>query len=351
MTTSEVMQTAIETVLRREDLTRGQAREVMNTIMTGGASDAQIASVLTGLRMKGESIDEITAFAEAMSDHAEHIAPQSNALDIVGTGGDKAFTFNISTTASFVIAASGIKVTKHGNRSSSSKSGSADCIEALGIDLSLTPQAAEFMLNEINMTFLFSQTYHKAMKFVAKARKDMGTRTIMNVLGPLVNPAKAEFEMMGVYDVALTDKIAKVFANLGLKRAMVFGGNDGIDEITTTTTSEIAFMHEGKVEHMTFDPADYGIPYAKPEDLTGGNPRENAQITLDILSGKDRGPKLDIVICNAGLAIYLVKDGYSINDGLNEARRLIENGQALAKLNEMRQISAGLILKEAADLK
>lgn len=321
-----------------QDLDLPTATGIMEEIMTGQATDAQIAAYLTALRMKGETVEEITASAMVMRDHAQTVASKVKALDIVGTGGDKAFTFNISTTSSFVIAAAGIPVAKHGNRSSSSKSGSADVLEALGVDIELSNLQSEKMLADMDMCFMYSQKYHPAMKYAAPARKQLAARTIFNVLGPLANPANASMQMLGVYDVALVDSLAQVLNNLGIEKGMVFGGNDGLDEITLTTTSEVAEIRHGKITHFTFDPRDYGFDLCDKSDLTGDTPEVNAQITLDILSGV-KGPKRDTVLCNAGLAIYLAKDDISIAQGIQEAANLIDSGAALAKFQAFKVFS------------
>lgn len=342
----ETIKAAIGQLMDGHDLDLATARAVMEEIMTGAATDAQIAAYLTALRMKGETVEEITASAQVMRDHAKNITSPIKALDIVGTGGDKAFTFNISTTSSFVIAAAGIPVAKHGNRSSSSKSGSADVLEALGVDIDLTNDQSKEMLEAMNMCFMFSQKYHLAMKYAAPARKQLAARTIFNVLGPLANPANASMQMLGVYDVALVDPLAEVLNNLGVDKGMVFGGNDGLDEITLTTTSEVAEIRSGKITHFTFDPKDYGFDYCEKGDLTGDTPAFNAQITLDILSGV-KGPKRDTVVCNAGLAIYLAKDDVTIADAIEEAQQLIDSGAALAKLEAFKAATLAFTKEEA----
>lgn len=334
----EMIQRGINELLEGHDLNLETANGIMREIMSGTATDAQMAAYLTALRMKGETVEEITASAMVMRDYSQKVNTQIDALDIVGTGGDKAFTFNISTTSAFVIAAAGIPVAKHGNRSSSSKSGSADVLEALGIQIDLAALQSEKMLNEINMCFMFSQKYHPAMKYAAPVRKQIAARTIFNVLGPLANPANASMQMLGVYDTALVAPLAEVLKNLGVKKGLVFGGNDGLDEITLTTTSEVAEIRNGMIQHFVFDPTDYGFEYCQKEALTGDTPEVNAQMTLDILSGK-KGPKRDTVLCNAGLAIYLAKEDVTIAEAIQLAGELIDNGSALAKLNEFKKMS------------
>lgn len=334
----EMIQTGIAELLEGHNLDLETAKGIMQEIMSGLTTDAQIAAYLTALRMKGETVEEITASAMVMREYSQKVNTKVEALDIVGTGGDKAFTFNISTTSAFVIAAAGIPVAKHGNRSSSSKSGSADVLEALGIQIDLAALKSEKMLGEVNMCFMFSQKYHPAMKYAAPVRKQIAARTIFNVLGPLANPANATMQMLGVYDTALVNPLAEVLKNLGMEKGMVFGGNDGLDEITLTTTSEVAEIRDGVIRHFVFDPKDYGFEYCQKEELTGDTPEVNAQITLDILSG-EKGPKRDTILCNAGLAIYLAKDEVTIAEAIQLAGKLIDSRAALAKLNELKKMS------------
>lgn len=334
----EIIKTGISELLEGHDMNLETARSIMQEIMSGSATNAQIAAYLTALRMKGETVEEITASAMVMREYSQKVNTKIEALDIVGTGGDKTFTFNISTTTAFVIAAAGIPVAKHGNRSSSSKSGSADVLEALGIKIDLAAVQSGKMLDEINMCFMFSQSYHPAMKHAAPVRKQIAVRTIFNVLGPLANPANATMQMLGVYDTALVDPLAEVLKNLGMEKAMVFGGNDGLDEITLTTTTEVAEIRDGMIRHFMFDPKDYGFDYCQKEELTGDTPEVNAQITIDILSGK-KGPKRDTVLCNAGLAIYMAKEEETIAEAIQLAEKLIDNGAALEKLNEFKKMS------------
>lgn len=329
----EFIKMGISELLSGHDLNLETAKSIMQEIMNGSATDAQIAAYLTALRMKGETVEEITASALVMRDHSQKVTSKIDAMDIVGTGGDKAFTFNISTTAAFVIAAAGIPVAKHGNRSSSSKSGSADVLEALGVKIDLAAAQSEKMLNEINMCFMFSQNYHPAMKYAAPVRKQIAARTIFNILGPLANPANTTMQMLGVYDTALVNPLAKVLQNLGIKKGMVFGGKDGLDEITLTTTTEVAEIRNGVIKSFIFDPKDYGFDYCHKEALMGDTPEVNAQITLAIFAG-EKGPKRDTILCNAGLAIYLAKEDMTISEAIQLAGTLIDNGAALDKLNE-----------------
>ncbi len=335
---ADIIKTGISELLEGHDLNLEIAKSIMQEIMSGSATDAQIAAYLTALRMKGETVEEITASAMVMRDHSQKVTTKIKALDIVGTGGDKAFTFNISTTSAFVIAAAGIPVAKHGNRSSSSKSGSADVLEALGVKIDLVAVQSEKMLDDINMCFMFSQNYHPAMKYAAPVRKQIAARTIFNILGPLANPANTTMQMLGVYDTDLVDPLAEVLKNLGIEKGMVFGGNDGLDEITLTTTTEIAEIRNGVINHFVFDPKVYGFDYCLKEDLMGDTPKVNAQITLDILSG-EKGPKRDTILCNAGLAIYLAKENITITEAIQLAGKLIDDGAALKKLNELKKRS------------
>ncbi|MGX7434082.1 anthranilate phosphoribosyltransferase [Aerococcus sanguinicola] len=339
MTTATKVKTAIKEVVAGNNLDYQLSEDIMKAIMGGEVSDVEIATLLTALRLKGESIDEISAFADVMRAFATQVEHPTDSLDIVGTGGDGANTFNISTTSSFVIAAAGIPVTKHGNRSASSKSGSADCMEQLGIQLDLSADEAEEVLEKTGMTFLFSQKYHPAMRYVAELRRQMGIRTVFNILGPLANPANCNYQMLGVYDSALIEPLIQVLKKLGLKRAMVFSGDDGLDEITLTTTSHVATLRDGEINYFVFNPKDYGFDYCQLEDLVGGEPPENAQITREILQGTRQDAKSDTVLLNAGLAIALVKDGYSLGDGIEEARQLIQTGAAAKKLEEVIQAS------------
>lgn len=327
------MKEAIDKLLKKEELSPQLTKAIMQQIMSGQASPVQIAAYLTAMRMKGETAGEISASAEVMRAFSNKIQTKKKVLDIVGTGGDQAFTFNISTVSAFVIAAAGVPVAKHGNRSASSKCGSADVLETLGVNIEASAQHSEAMLNDIGMCFMYSQKYHPSMKHAAPVRKEMGVRTIFNVLGPLANPANANMQLLGVYDVALVDTMAEVLHQLQMDRALVFGGNDGLDEITLTTTSEVAELRHGKITHFMFDPQDYGFEYCSKEDLVGGDPAENAAIALAILQG-EKGPKRDTILLNAGLALYLADDHLTIAAGIKRAAELIDSGAALAKLQQ-----------------
>lgn len=329
---------AIEMAINGSDLPLDVAREAMDEIMSGQATNAQIASYLTALRMKGETIDEITASAMVMRDKAKKLSHSGDLMEIVGTGGDKAFTFNISSVASLVIAAAGIPVAKHGNRSMSSKCGSADILEALGVNIQLTPVQSAQVLDEVGICFMFAQLYHSSMKYAAPVRREMGTRTLFNVLGPLTSPAAATLNLIGVYDKNLVEPIAQVLANLGVKRAIVVCGGDGLDEITLTRETIACEVENGKLTSFTIDPKDFGMTCCQPSDLLGGEPAENAQIALDILTGKDKGPKRDIVLLNAGACIHMAKD-IPFAEGVKLAAEMIDSGAAYDTLQKYIQVS------------
>lgn len=323
----------------RTDLTEEEAFDAMNIIMSDAATPAQIAAFLIDMRMKGETIEEITGFARGMRSKAAVIEGFRSAIDIVGTGGDMAGTFNISTTSSFVIAAAGINVAKHGNRAASSKSGAADCLDALGVNIKLSPENAAKCLEKTGIAFLFAQVFHGAMRFVAPVRREIGCRTFFNILGPLTNPALADYIVLGIYDEKLSDLMANVLIRLGIKGAMVVNGSDGLDEITMTGVTHVCEVKNGKISNYDIDPHDYGFEYCTPDDLKGGTPEENAQITLDILSGKDKGAKRNTVLLNAGCAIYCSGGAKDIAEGVKTAAEMIDSGKALAKLNEMKNFT------------
>lgn len=320
----------------RTDLTEEEAFDAMNIIMSDAATPAQIAAFLIDMRMKGETITEITGFAKGMRSKAAVIEGFRSAIDIVGTGGDMAGTFNISTTSSFVIAAAGINVAKHGNRAASSKSGAADCLDALGVNIKLSPENAAKCLDKTGIAFLFAQVFHGAMRFVAPVRREIGCRTFFNILGPLTNPALADYIVLGIYDEKLSDLMANVLIRLGIKGAMVVNGSDGLDEITMTGVTHVCEVKNGKITNYDIDPHDYGFEYCSPDDLKGGTPEKNAQITLDILSGKDKGAKRNTVLLNAGCAIYCAGGAKDITEGVKIAADMIDSGKAIAKFKEMK---------------
>mgnify|MGYP000080177648 CR=1 FL=1 len=314
------------------DLTLEEAQDAMDIIMSGSATNAQIAGLLVALRMKGETIDEITGFAKGMRNKAKHVTGCEESIEIVGTGGDLANSFNISTTSSFVISAAGMPVAKHGNRSVSSKSGAADVLESLGVKIQTTPEQAKASIQEIGISFLFAQSYHGAMKYVAPARKELGIRTVFNVLGPLTNPAGANMELMGVYDEALVEPLARVLANLGVKKAMVVYGQDGLDEISMSAPTTVCEVKDGEFLSYVITPEQFGFTRCSKDELIGGSPQDNAQIALAILKG-EKGSRRDAVVLNSAAAIHIAK-GISIEDAIREAQEVIDSGKALAQLEQ-----------------
>ncbi|MDD6617612.1 MAG: anthranilate phosphoribosyltransferase [Clostridiales bacterium] len=325
---------AIYQLINGNDLTYEQAREVMEEMMTGTATQAQMGGFLTALRMQGETIDEITAFATVMREKGIKIEPKREVIDIVGTGGDEVGTFNISTTSAFVVAAGGVPVAKHGNRSVSSKSGAADVLEKLGVNLNLTPEQNEKVLNACDVCFLFAQKYHSSMKYAASVRKELGVRTVFNILGPLSNPAAATMQLLGVYDKKLAKPMAQVLSNLGVTRGVAVCGEDGLDEITLTGETDVYEIRFGEITSYTITPEQFGLRRCALQELVGGTPEENAQISKDILTGKEKGPKRDIVVMNAGMSLYLGKDGISLEEGIQMAQDILDSGKAYEKLQE-----------------
>lgn len=328
---------AIAKVTQKEDLSNEMMTEVMNEIMEGVATDAQKASFLTALNMKGETIDEITAAAKVMREHCERFLNDMDVLEIVGTGGDGSNSINISTLASIVASSVGIPVAKHGNRAASSKCGTADCLEELGVKIDLEPEKSKEILNELNICFLFAQKYHTAMRFVGGVRKEMGIRTLFNCLGPLANPAGASMQLLGVYGKALVEPLARVLANLGVKSAMVVYGEDKMDEISLSAPTFVCEYINGEFKKYEIKPEDYGFTRCKKEDLEGGTPQENAEIVRRILQG-EQGPKTDIVLLNAGAAIHIAK-GCSIEEGIAIARDAIDSGKAYKQLEKFIELS------------
>ncbi len=321
------------------NLTCEEAMSAMDIIMNGQATDAQIAGFLTALRIKGETVDEITGFAKIMREKANTVEGCRDAIDIVGTGGDLASTFNISTTSSFVISGCGARVAKHGNRSVSSKSGAADVLESLGVKISSSPQQAKEMIERIGISFLFAQSYHGSMRYVGPARRDLGIRTVFNILGPLANPANTDYILLGVYDKALLEPMAGVLMNLGIKRAMLVYGNDRLDEISISDTTSVCEIRDGKTSLYEINPEDYGMKLANKEDIVGGTADDNAKITLGILKGEIQGAKRDIVLLNAGCALYICGKAESISEGISQAKASIDAGWAFAKLEQLIKIS------------
>ena len=333
---------AIKELLDKRHLSDELMANVMNEIMDGRATDAQIGAFLIGLRMKGESPSEICQAAKIMRQKALRIEPtlkEGQALvDTCGTGGDGANTFNISTTSAFVVAGAGIKVAKHGNRSISSRSGSADLLEALGVDISMSPDKVQKAIEEIGIGFLFAPSLHPAMKHVIGPRREIGVRTVFNVLGPLTNPAGANCQVLGVFDKDLVSVLAEVLRLLGEKSAWVVHGLDGIDEISLCEKTKIASLRNGEIEEFDFNPERYGFSLCRKDDLKGGSPEDNAQITMNILEG-EKGPKRDIVVINAAAAILVAEGLEDFNDAVKRAEDSIDSGMALKKLKELREFS------------
>ena len=324
---------AINKLVNGEDLSYETVEKVMNEIMSGETPNELISSYLVALRMKGETIDEISGSAMGMRNNGIKLEHNMDVLEIVGTGGDEAFTFNISTTSAIVAAAAGCKVAKHGNRSVSSKSGAADVLEALGVDITIKPDQSKELLDKIGICFLFAQKYHTAMRFVGAPRKEIKIPTVFNILGPLANPAKANLQLLGVYDASLVDPLAKVLSNLGVKRGMVVHGNDGLDEISAVTTTTVCEFNDGTFNTYTLDPTAYGFTLCDKAELVGGTPEENAQITKDILSGKITDGKRTAVILNAGAALHIT-NRISLEEGFALAADILANGSGLKKLED-----------------
>lgn len=329
---------AIYKVVNQEDLTYEMAEEVMDEIMSGKATEIQMSSFLTALRMKGETIEEITACAAGMRKHAVRLLHEMDVLEIVGTGGDEANTFNISTTSSFVVSAAGIPVAKHGNRSVSSKCGAADVLEALGVKITISAEKSAEILKKIGICFMFAQSYHSSMKYVAPVRKELGIRTVFNILGPLTNPAGANMQLLGVYDESLVEPLAKVLVNLGVKRGIVAYGQDGLDEISLSAPTTCCEIRDGKLRNFVLNPEEYGFKLCKKQDLVGGDPAENAEITRAILNG-EKGPKRDAVVLNSAACIYMAKDNMTFEDAIKEAEDIIDSGKAKAQLDKFIEIS------------
>lgn len=327
---------AIYKLINKEDLTYEEARKVMEEMMDGTATQAQMGGFLTALRMQGETIDEITAFATVMREKGVKIKPERDVIDIVGTGGDEVGTFNISTTSAFVVAAGGVPVAKHGNRSVSSKSRAADVLEKLGINVSLTPEQNEQILKKTGMCFMFAQVYHSSMRYAAPVRRELGVRTVFNILGPLSNPAAATMQLLGVYDPKLAEPMARVLSNLGVTRGVAVCGADGLDEITLTGETLVYEIRFGELTSYRISPEQFGFERCALPELIGGTPEENARIALDILSGKEKGAKRNVVLMNAGMSLYLGIDGITLADGIRMAGELIDSGKALAKYEEFK---------------
>lgn len=327
-----MMREAVLKAAGKEDLSYNEMLTSMDEIMTGRASQIQLASFLTALSLKGETIEEITAAAEGMKQHSIKLEHEMDVMEIVGTGGDHSNSFNISTTSAFVIAAAGIPVAKHGNRAASSKSGAADVLEALGVNVAISREKSEKILKEIGMCFLFAQTYHPAMRFVGPVRKELGIRTIFNILGPLTNPAAANMQILGVYSEELVAPMAKILSNLGVKRAMVVHGQDGFDEISVSAPTTVCEVKNGKFKTYEITPEQFGIPRCQKGDLVGGTAEENAAITRAILAG-EKGPKRDAILLNSAAAIAVAKE-ISMEEAIKIAQDVIDSKKAMQKLED-----------------
>ena len=335
----EVLGYTLEKLMQAENLTYDQVKESVDEIMTGQASPALIASFLTALSIKGETDEEIAGAAESMRSKALPLDSDGDILDIVGTGGDKSGSFNISTTAGIIAAAAGVRIAKHGNRAASSRSGAADCLEALGVNINASKETMERALREENICFMFAQKYHSAMKYVAPVRRELGIRTIFNVLGPLTNPAHATRMVLGVFNADYVDKIAAALNQLGVTDALVVFGEDGLDEISACGETEVAELRHGKVERYTVKPEDFGLTRCTKADLVGGTALENAEITKNILLGKSTPAQRTAAVLNAGAAIYVAIDGLSLKDAMQKAQDVIDDGSAYKKLQAFIRIT------------
>jgi len=341
--TAPDLRAAIAKVVDGKALSREETEGAMRIIMSGEATGAQIGAFLTALRMKGETVDEITAAAVVMREKASRVErPRDRVVvDTCGTGGDGAHTFNISTVAALIAAGAGVTVAKHGNRSVSSMCGSADVLKELGVDVAMPPERMARCLREAGIAFLFAPTLHSAMRHVIGARREIGIRTLFNILGPLSNPAGADAQLLGVYDRRLVAPLAAVLGNLGVKRAMVVHGSDGLDEITLTGKTHAAYLEDGKIREDEIDPRALGLSGCAREDLAGGEPKENALIALQILSGRDRGPRRSVAVLNAAAAILVAGSARDLEEGMARAAAAIDSGAALKRLERLRELSRG----------
>ncbi len=332
---------SIACLLEQQDLGENEAEEVMEQIMTGQATPAQIAALLVALRIRGETVEEVTGFARAMRRNAIHIHPHSPlVMDTCGTGGDGQGTFNISTAAAFLVAGAGLTVAKHGNRSVSSRCGSADVLSALGVRLDLTPQETEECIDEVGIGFLYALSLHPAMKHASGVRREMGIRTVFNLLGPLTNPAGAQAQVLGVYDGSLTEFVAHVLAALGCRSAFVVHSADGLDELSTTGPNRVTRLKDGQIGTFTLDPQELGLPRARLDDLRGGDAAENAAIIRRVLSG-EKGPARDVVLLNAAAALVAGGVASELREGIALAAESIDSGRAMAKLEALVNFSQG----------
>lgn len=334
------MKEAIAKVAEGLDLTEEEAKTAMNEMLSGKATQAQIAAFLALERVKGENLDELAGFAAGLRDKAKTITPHlDNYVDLVGTGGDRTFTFNVSTTSAIVVAAAGLPVAKHGNRSISSKSGAGDVLEALGVNIMAEPKLVEKCVEEVGIGFMFAQIFNKSMKYVGQARNEMGIRTVFNILGPLANPSGAKNMVVGVYAPALTEKVATAMTRLGVERAFVVSGEDNMDEITLTGATTLSEIKDSVVSTYQITPEQFGMKRVSLEELRGGDAMENAKITQNILLGKEKGAKRDIVLLNAGATLYIGGVAETIASGVKLAADAINSGAAYAKLEELIRVS------------
>lgn len=333
---------AIVKIVNKEDLSYDEAYTVMNEIMGGKTTPTQNSAFLAALSTKStraETISEIAGCAAAMRDHAVKLEIGMDLFEIVGTGGDNSQSFNISTTSALVAAAGGMKVAKHGNRAASSKCGTADCLEALGVNIEQSPDRCIELLNEVGMCFFFAQKYHTSMKYVGAIRKELGFRTVFNILGPLTNPGSPKMQLLGVYDEYLVEPLAQVLINLGIRRGMVVYGQDKLDEISLSAPTTVCEFKDGWFKSYTIKPEDFGLNRCSKQELVGGTPQENADITLTILQGKEKGAKRNTVLLNAGAALYIGGKADSFNNGVQLAAKLIDSGRALATLEKFIEVS------------
>lgn len=331
------MKTALKTLTEGKSLSVGESERVMNILLSGEATQAQIGAYLTALRMKGETLEEIIGSAKVLRDKAEHIAPKVEGayVDLVGTGGDDSNSFNISTTAAFVAAGAGLPIAKHGNRAISSKSGAGDVLEALGVNIISEPEQVQKAVEQVGMGFMFAQTFNKSMRFVGQARGEMGIRTIFNILGPLANPSGAKHMVVGVYDPKMTEILVRAMKELGVERAFVVSSKDGMDEISTAADTVISELKDGEVSTFTVAPEQFGFTRVSSEELKGGSSEENAKITKAILKGTEKGAKRDIVLLNAGAALYVGEKVKSMEEGIVMGQEAIDSGRAEQKLEEL----------------
>lgn len=329
------MKSAIKAVVEGKSLSIEEAKRVMNIMLSGEATQAQLGSFLTALRMKGETLDEIVGCAMVLRDKAEHISPKvDNYVDLVGTGGDGTFTFNISTTSAFVVAGAGLPVAKHGNRAISSKSGAGDVLETLGVNIMIEPALVEKAVEEVGIGFMFAPVFNKSMKHVGQARQDMGIRSIFNILGPLSNPSGAKHQVIGVFNKDLTEVFAQAMRIMGIESAMVVHALDGMDEISNVSDTVVSEIKDGQVVNYIITPEQFGFNRTIPECLQGGDAKTNAAITRDILSGT-LGYRRDIVLLNAGATLYTGKVAKTIEEGIEMAKESIDSGKALKKLEDL----------------